>query len=766
MYSYKLESHPGVKLIDHLRFVGDEAANLIKNKDINFKYTREEIIFVAKVMGYCHDLGKATKYFQEYIKLDDKEIYEEKDLKSHALLSAIICYYNLKEYNRELAIFAYLAIKRHHGNLRNFDDAEEIDGIRDVDPHKLDVLRKQYESLEKEIYFICDELNIKLPSIDDIEDIIDEMSEVFYDYNDELFDNDDFEKYILLKYLFSILIYLDKEHAIFRTKNELEYNIPSDLIDKYKLSKFGEPKEDNIREIVYRDVIDTLETSDDRIMSITLPTGTGKTYTCMSAALNLKDKLDKDMKIIYCLPFTSVIDQNFDDYRNAIKTVKNVEEVSSSDILKHHYLSPTDYHKEEFYFDGQEGRFLIQNWQSQIVVTTFIQLFNTLFSNKNSDLIKFNNLSNSIVLLDEVQSIPYKYWDIINKYFKEIAEAMNIYFILITATQPLIFKEGEITELATKSDFYFKQCKRTKLIIEEEIDKEDFFEYVKDVIYENPNKNILVILNTIKLSQELFEEIAYTDDRKYIYLSTSIIPKERRERISKIKNLENKCVVVSTQMVEAGVDIDMDIVIRDIAPLDSINQSAGRANRENRGEYIGEVRIVKIKDNNRLVAKNVYRDQILLQATEESLKGKEEVLEENYKEIAQKYFLEVDKNKGDKESKGLKSCIYCLNFETVDKKFKLIEESDKVQVFIEVDDEAEEVWNKYSSYLKIEDKFERKDKLDSIKEDFYSYVISVFKSKFKENIELGIGYVSKDQLENTYDKNFGYKSKEEACMIF
>lgn len=763
MYSYKLESHPEVKLIDHLRFVGDEAANLIKNKDIKFKYTKEELSFVAKVMGYCHDLGKATKYFQDYIKLDDKEIEFEKDLKSHAFLSAIICYYNLKNYNKELAIFTYLAIKRHHGNLKNFDDSEEIDKI---ELFKVDVIKKQYKSLDKEIYYICDNFNIKLPDIDEIEDMIDELQDVFENYNDELYDNVEFEKYILIKYLFSILIYCDKEHAIFRNKNKLEYNLPSDLIDQYKLNRFGEPKDDNIREIVYKDVLDSIKVSNNRIMSITLPTGTGKTYTCMSAALKLKNKLNKDMKIIYCLPFTSVIDQNFEDYKNAISYVKNTKEVSSADILKHHYLSPIDYNKEKFYFDGQEGRFLIQNWQSQIVVTTFIQLFNTLFSNKNSDLIKFNNLSDSIILLDEVQSIPYKYWKIINKYLKEIANKMNIYFILITATQPLIFKEEEILELAVKSDFYFNQCKRTKLIIDGEFDKESFFEYVRDIIYENPNKNILIILNTIKLSQELFNEIVDTDDRKYLYLSTSIVPKERRKRISQIKNSDEKCVVVSTQMVEAGVDIDMDIVIRDIAPLDSINQSAGRANRENRGEYLGEVRIVKIKNNNKLIAKSVYKDEILLQATEEALKEKKEILEENYKEIAKKYFLEIDKNKGDKEFKTLQSCIYSLNFETVDQKFKLIEDLDKVQVFIELDDEAEKVWNKYKNYLKIEDKFEKKDKIDSIKVDFYSYVISVFKNNFKENIECGIGYVSKYQLENTYDKNFGYKAKEDDTIIF
>lgn len=209
----------------------------------------------------------------------------------------------------------------------------------------------------------------------------------------------------------------------------------------------------------------------------------------MSMALKLKEKINKDMKIIYCLPFTSVIDQNYDDYQNAIKEVKKVNTVSSKDILKHHYLSPKDYRSEDLYYQGNEGRFLTENWNSQIVVTTFIQIFDTLFSNKNSNLIKFNTLSDSIVLLDEVQSIPYKYWKVINLLLKEIGDILNIYFVLITATQPLIFENNEIYELASKCEDYFKQCKRTKLIINENpLDKEEFFEYVKNIIENNPNK--------------------------------------------------------------------------------------------------------------------------------------------------------------------------------------------------------------------------------------------------------------------------------------
>ena len=302
------------------------------------------------------------------------------------------------------------------------------------------------------------------------------------------------------------------------------------------------------------------------------------------------------------------------------------------------------------------------------------------------------------------------------------------------------------------------------------MEKEEFFSFVDKIIDEKKDKNILIIVNTIKLSQELFKYIRENqdknDDRKLVYLSTSVIPKSRLERIENIKNKESKNIVVSTQMVEAGVDIDMDVVIRDMAPLDSINQSAGRANRENRGEYLGEVYLVKIKDNDKLVAKYVYRDDILLESTKSVLKDKDVIYEQDYKLIGEEYFLNLNKNKSNNKSDKLEKDIYELEFEEVSKNFKLIEEQNKVQLFIELDEEATEVWNKYKTYLSIEDKFQRKNKLESIKGEFYKYVISIFKNKCKENIDNNMGFVSKYQLENTYDNDLGYKTEEDSCLIF
>lgn len=766
LYSYKLKSHEDTYLIDHIRFVGNRAKELIQSKDLKFSYNKGLLENAAKVMGYSHDLGKGTLYFQQYlddmIKYGKSEI--ENKLKSHAAISALICYYNLKKINVELAIICYVVVKRHHGNLNNFRDESNVTNLEIKQQKKL--IKKQYDSLNEEIKNICEEIDLEFLELQDLLELIDEVYETLEEYNCDLENNNDSEKYILFKYLFSVLIYADKEHAIFREKNNISYEISPTLIDDYKVKKFGNSNQKNIRNVVYDDVIESIEKSDKRIMSITLPTGTGKTLSSMSAALKLKAKLREDMKIIYCLPFTSIIDQNFEEYKNAISIVTNGK-VTSEQILKHHYLSPKNYEKSDFYYEGDEGRFLTQNWNSQIVVTTFIQFFNTVFSNNNNDLIKYNTLSNSIVLLDEVQSIPYKYWRIINTIFTEMATKLNMYFIFITATQPLIFEKKDIFELAKKSEDYFKQFKRTKLIINENpMDKKQFFIFVKNIIDKNKDENILIIVNTIRLSQELFNTLEGIDDsREKVYLSTSIVPKERKRRIDLIKKTISKKIVISTQMVEAGVDIDMDIVIRDLAPLDSINQSAGRANRESRGKYLGEVYIVKVEQNNKLLGSFVYRDIVLLPSTEKVLKDRKIIFEEDYKKISDMYFKELKSNLSNVESKALEKLICELEFEKINNAFQLIEDQDKISLFIEVDIKAKEVWEKYQEYKTIKDIYERRNKLETIKGEFYQYVISVFKNKCRENVDEAIVYISMNQLESTYDVNFGYKAEESSIMI-
>jgi CRISPR-associated endonuclease/helicase Cas3 len=805
LYSYKLNSHENILLINHLKNVGDRCSEIITEKDIKFSYEKEKLMYVSKVMGYTHDLGKGTKYFQRY--LDQMINYGksdvDKNLRCHGYLSALYTYHLLKDYDEELALMAFTIVKRHHGNLENSDVEYTIDAIQVKSAKKL--VKNQLNSLEKEeIKHILEELGLKYVDENLLLNSIEDIAYEAFEQLTQIQKNEDLEKYIVYKFLFSCLIFGDKEDAIFHKFNNIKYDIPYNIVDEYKKIKFKSKnsKLGNIRNQISEDVEKGIKESNNRIMSITAPTGTGKTLMSMSAALKLKKKLNKNMKIIYCLPFTSVIDQNYEVYSEIIEKVMGEEKVTNDRILKHHHLSEVHYISEWENYNDNKAKFLIENWNSQIIVTTFMQFFNTVFSSRNSELVKYNSIANSIVLLDEVQSLPFKYWLIINKLFKVMAEKLNIYFIFITATQPLIFEQDEIKELIDQPKKYFDKFKRTKLHVNlDSIDYNSFLVEMENMILENEEKNILIILNTVKLAQSTYEFIKSLDleNTRIYFLSTGIIPKERRKRIREIKTgniqldkfiynkikglindvsfkkinntiiklnkIKKRKIVISTQLIEAGVDIDMDIVVRDLATLDSINQSAGRCNRENRGEYLGDVHLYNINNENGKEYNSFIYDNYLISKTKEVLSEKNIIYEEEYLDMNKEYFEKVRKDMSEKESKDLIEAILKLNFKDVANNFKLIDSKDKVSVFIEVDEQAKNIWNEYKKIMKQDNPLIRREMFNNIKKDFYDNVINIFKNKVKESEEMGIAYVPYEGLCASYNKDTGYKVEENDVIL-
>lgn len=762
--SYKLESHPGIPLIQHLEHVGNRCESILKNKEINFSYSKDKLIFVVKVMGYTHDLGKATAFFQQYLKemTDNGSSTVDKDLRSHGYLSALFTYLQLKKIDENIALLAFIIVRKHHGDLDNIDIECAFSSIDKKSRKK--ILKKQLESIDyKEFNNIIKELPLQEVKEEEVLEALEQVSEEAEELEENIESNQDLEDYLLYKFLYSLLIFSDKEDAIFHAPQDIVYDIPFDIVDKYKKLKFkGEmSKLDKVRNDIYDDVINSIRSVPGRIMSITVPTGTGKTLTALAAALNLKDVLKTDMRIIYCLPFTSIIDQNFDVYNDIIKKVMGEEKCTSDRVLKHHHLSDFNYSSETKNFDGNESKFLTENWNSQIVVTTFMQFFNVMFSNHNSQLVKYQSLANSIVLLDEIQSIPYKYWLIINKMLQAMAEKLNIYFILITATQPLIFNKGEINELVPKSEDYFKIFKRTKLHINlDKIDIDEFLDKIQNLIEGDQQKNILIILNTVRVTQTVFKTIKNMEleNTEIYFLSTGIVPKERRIRIDDIKKSKQRKIVVSTQLIEAGVDIDMDVVVRDMATLDSINQSAGRCNREYRGEYLGDVYICNL-DN------SFIYDKLLIDKTKEILNGKTIIYEEDYLKLNDYYFNLVSNDMSKDNSKKLITSVNALKFKDISNDFKLIDVQQKVSLFIECDGEAASVWNKYKEILKEKDPFNIKEKFQNIKKDFYDHVITVFKNKAREEADKGIVFVPNDALCGVYDQDTGYILKDKDVVL-
>jgi CRISPR-associated endonuclease/helicase Cas3 len=789
--SSELLSHPQKPLRIHLEEVVNLAKITIAEKNIDIPNFDNEIFEdVCYILGVCHDFGKSTKYFQEYIRETDenrKRSLKNKQQTKHGLISAIFAYFVLKEYLKEksenlwyLPLFGFLAVKRHHGNLKN--PGTEIASL--IDEDIIDVLLDQINSIEfikisdfyKELLPAIDILNFS----DKIEDISNEIRRDNRKFIRFLEKQDSIYYYILFQLLYSILINADKTDASgieFPRKRQLS----SILVDRYRELMGWDKSKDKmsgIRNNIYHDIIlrvDSLNL-ENRIYSLNVPTGTGKTLTSFSLALKLRENIKKQLgfepKIVYSLPFLGVIEQNFSVFEEVFDTVE--KQMPGTDILlKHHHLTDSFYSTNDNEYNEDKAIFLIEGWNSEIIVTTFVQLFHTMISNRNRALRKFHNFANSIIILDEVQSIPHEYWLLLKELISAISICFNTYFIFVTATQPLIFDEEkkEIIELVNNKGNYFEQFDRIELQYNPDpMHIEEFKEYVKEIIEEYRDKNLLIVLNTINSTRELYQFLVSqkADDTDYYYLSTAITPKERLERIHSVKESHRRKVIVSTQLIEAGVDIDVDIVFRDLAPLDSINQVAGRCNRNYKDGKRGMVKIFTLKDDRQEYHRYVYSG-FLIDKTKEVLKNTKSIQEKKFLDLNNKYFQNVKDMQSNDSAKNLLGYLNNLRFEFLQKDFHLIKnEYVKMDVFIELDDNAREIWNKFQDILGIKNPIERKNKFLQIKKQFYEYIISVSKDKALPLLvaDTGIGYISHEELNSWYDKETGFHSGEGGVLIF
>ncbi|URA11172.1 CRISPR-associated helicase Cas3' [Thermospira aquatica] len=766
MCSSNLYSHPDVLLEDHLIGVAQFSELFLCEKPPEIQ---EELRDIVKIIALTHDIGKATSYFQCYLKANDKEKEEIKKKKEthHSLFSAICAYFIVKEKRAEkfFPLFSYIAVKRHHGDL--IDVLDEISLFTDEEKK---LLLQQLDSIdEKSFKKLASKLKKEgLPIFltkECIRGWIENFPEELKKLKKEVRNLDkDVRHYLYLNFLYSLLLDADKNEVVVKTRDIFERKTfnTSDWVNNYKKNKkFDFSSINPLREEAYQEVMSKEISLDKKIYSLNLPTGLGKTLISLSFALKLREKLKNEKnihpRIIYALPFLSIIEQNFSVFESVIKS--NHLEPTSDILLKHHHLSGISYQKENNEFETDEAKILIEGWNSEIIVTTFMQLFHTLISNQNKNLRKFHKLSNSIIILDEVQSIPIKYWSLLQTIMKKLSDSLNVYIIFATATEPLIFEKNEITSLVNK-DSYFSSLNRVLLI--PVLDKSRTLEELFNYFQLDNGKSYLFIFNTIASAKRFYEMIENLSI-SHTFLSTHITPRERLQRIREIKaNMYQ--VVITTQLVEAGVDIDFDIVVRDMAPLDSINQAAGRCNRNNNSKSKGVVYVFELKDDNdRTYASYIY-DCVLLDITKKILSEKEEIKEDEFLKLIEDYYNETKNKKTQNVSKNLLEAIEKLKYDTEDKNvpsisaFKLIEEDyNKIDVFIEFDDIAKGVWQDFLKIKEIGNRFLKKQHFDSIKDQFYQYVICV-PASIKNSLELvnGIYYLSNDKLREFYDLETGF----------
>ncbi|MCQ2247311.1 MAG: CRISPR-associated helicase Cas3' [Bacteroidaceae bacterium] len=500
------------------------------------------------VMGMLHDKGKEKNEFQEYIQ-DVNGIPGHKNWtqqgKTHAYVGGVIA----KEILKSIYPLIGNPIMGHHRGLYDYT-----------------------ELMEEENKEIPTEVNI--PSKENFPFSLPKW------FSPSVLQPKDFHH--VERMLFSCLVdadYLDTErfmqpnqYALREGKNSLKELLPR--LDTF-LAKFGEPTTEvnKIRSEIQQRCL-TTSGNPSGFYSLTVPTGGGKTLSSLVWAINHAIKHSKK-RIIIAIPYTSIIVQTASVLRNIF---------GEENVLEHHSNTTLEEGRDSELIN--QMKLATENWNYPIIVTTNVQLFESMFSNKSSNCRKLHNICNSVLILDEVQTLPMDFLQPIVDTLDTYQRVFGVSVLFTTASLPVL--EGNhqgvlrglkhIEEIIPAEWKLHDRLRRVSIDINKT--PQTYDEIAQKLIQHN---RVLCIVNTRLDAKEIFDRLP--DDGIRIHLSRMMCPMHLSEKIREMKeaiaNPENKIVrVVSTQLIEAGVDIDFPVVYRQEAGLDSVLQAAGRCNRE------------------------------------------------------------------------------------------------------------------------------------------------------------------------------------------
>jgi len=406
----------------------------------------------------------------------------------------------------------------------------------------------------------------------------------------------------LAKYVFSALIDADRtDTRLFEenktwspptgTKN-LFVNYYEKLLNK--LSELNQDSEDISSVNYYRrlmsDSCDNFAEQPSDIYKLSIPTGGGKTLA--SLRYGLKHALHRHKeRVIYIVPYTTIIEQNAEEVRQILQDDERV--------LEHHsnVVDDLDHTYEDEWADGlvnvdQKLKLAKDNWDAPIIFTTMVQFLNVFYAHGSRNIRRLHNLSRSVIVFDEVQKVPVHCVSLFNRALNFLRDFGDSSIVLCTATQPALEYVEHKLNLPAKADMIprsndnacaFKRVNVIDRASQETFNTEKLASFVREQV--EKLSNVLVILNTRTVVKKLYvqlKELLADDECSIYHLSTSMCPAHRADKLQEIRSrLERneKLVCVSTQLIEAGVDISFNCVIRSLAGLDSIAQAAGRCNR-------------------------------------------------------------------------------------------------------------------------------------------------------------------------------------------
>lgn len=784
-------------LLAHLENTARYAAYI--GGKINFKN-------ISYILGILHDIGKSSSKFQDKIRNDTAAKVDHSTPGAYCvdILAEKFCYNNkidneflFENFNE---ILKYV-IEAHHGIFDTVRKDEDSGKYYSVIENRI-LKYRDNEEAEIANYFEDIKERFKLEE---------KYSAAFKEYINSIDkikakDYDEFRiyRFFYIRLFISILKSADIYDTINATdtvveRMEITDDLRDELVNKLeeKSASFGKPKKkiNEIRQKISNEAKESGKKYDVGIYRLDIPVGGGKTISSMRYAChNLKAK--KKDRIIYLTSYLSVLEQNAAE----IKSIFGKE--NTEYILEHH----SNIVEDETVRDDNEiskKTYFIETWDDFVVLSTTIQFLNTLIKDKSSNIRRFDSLINSIIIIDEVQSLPLKVTYIFNMAMNFLKCVMDANIVLCTATQPpygledikyrirygdLQGRNADIVTLENNERELFKrvECRKMK-------DDNEYvtLEEIAESIRENKGLSTLIILNTKKAVKKLYDLL---DDNSIYYLTTYLCAKHRlkiiREIKEKLKNNE-KIICISTQLIEAGVDVDFDRVIRSYAGIDSIIQASGRCNREGRYD-IGYLDLAYLHESEENIGKlKEIKDKKTI--TESIMNKRTGVfdIDELSKAFFERYYRNntyemnyVIKNislidmivKGAAAGRKLrldKKIKICQQFKKISKEFNVID-NNTVGVIVPYDDTANDLIEeliKNFNIIEEEYDYSRLSLVKRIVRRLQPYTVDMYKTE--KNRKLFMEYMKDTNMpvyilsDGYYDKKTGIIDEiEEAGLIF
>jgi CRISPR-associated endonuclease/helicase Cas3 len=661
---YYAHSKPGIAesewqpLIEHLTRTADIAEKLGKDADISS---------LARTAALSHDIGKYSKAFQARLKGSQRHV-------DHATAGAreVTRIFNDPAHRDYAELLSY-CIAGHHSGLPDYGDPTDLADEPSLYARREKKQLDDYSAYNSEIEESS--LNFEPRQVKPLPG---------YPY---------FSISFLTRMIFSCLVDADwLETELYmeeKPKPRGDYHtidILRDRFDKY-VKRFENPQ-NSINRKRTETLTACIEKAHEKpgFYTLTVPTGGGKTLASMAFALH--HAVEHGLKrVIYVIPFTSIIEQNAAIFKDIF---------DQNDVLEHH--SNFDWHQPDHPADrddetnqlSEKLKLASENWDIPVVVTTNVQFFESLFANKKSRARKLHNIARSVMIFDEAQMLPREYLLPCMLAVQELVQNYGSSAVFCTATQPNLkpyFLGIQMTELAPDPQELFDFYRRVSIHPVGTLCDSDL------ALRLNEHNQALCIVNTRRHARGLFNLLA--EEGRY-HLSTLMCPRHRKQTMKSIRERLKDgmaCRVVSTQVLEAGVDIDFPVGYRALAGLDSIMQAAGRVNRERRSQsgdvYVFEPQTDFIKRTPSFIRQTAQAARSVLREFAQSPDSPEAI---------QSYFNLLDTLQDPHRSADVKNILSYLNkkgfeFAKAAENFRMIEDP-TISVIVPYDDDAKRLLEK------------------------------------------------------------------------